>query len=283
MCRKHLTALLLVTFLVVLGAEAADPPTTQAPTLIFSDRSPGSELHASAWTSAAGLHGVAPVVASDAVEFQDQLTNGTWGSVVVVARFVTAEPDFVGALRTYAAAHARTTIVLLTWHDNGVAPPAESRVLASMACVVWLNGQTYVRYTDGGQLEPETGGRFGEPLMLSGSRWPDFPAAAVEPWRIVPRNAAKKTDDAKKGSRQTVEECLAECLVRYNERVADCTADRASDEAECARLYGPGPGGMGQPEKYAECLSNVAKVYVTCVTGAVQRFERCVAICNLGT
>ena len=281
---------ILCVFAVVIcvGSVLGVPVPVRADTLIYSDQSPGALPHGLVWQMVAESRHEAVIQVTTAAAFGRLLPAQAWSEVIIVARYAPGEPIYARALRDFAAAHHDRTVLMYLWHDNGTQPTADTVVAASMAIVLWNHGRSTITYSNVSSRVPE----MIEPRTVAGYQFPDFEGIELRNPRVIarlPRDTARAHQERGRSMGWIIavlgflatNECQVDCLEGYNNKVNQCNDERDTDQEQCDSLYGPGGEEPGDPEQYQTCVAQVNEAHTACVKAAVQRYNRCLAVCAL--
>lgn len=125
--------------LMLVGCAAA---TGQTQVLLYSDQSAGALLPSSAWRHALTGQGRAVVMKTDAAEFDAQIDQQQWQTVLVFARWTRDEPAYLAKLRALSTAFPTASVEMFLWHDGGCTISPQVCVSASTAITIWKHGFT---------------------------------------------------------------------------------------------------------------------------------------------
>lgn len=258
--------------LLLVGCAAA---TGQTQVLLYSDQSAGALLPSSAWRHALTGQGTTVVMKTDAAEFDAQIDQQQWQTVLVFARWTRDEPAYLAKLRAFSTAFPTASVEMFLWHDGGCTISPQVCVSASTAMTIWKHGFTSIKYTN--STDGSSGGANGM-RTFDGRVWPTWeqitPSRPVGTILLPPEALEQRATFDLFQWFNARSECITNCYIRFDERVLECRDSRNQDESDCMRIHPP-----PNNDKLVECLKQAADIFKNCLDAAQFRLDNCIALC----
>ncbi|GJQ26631.1 MAG: hypothetical protein HBSAPP02_16630 [Phycisphaerae bacterium] len=254
-----LGGLISLTF-AIAAADAGD-------VLLYSDHSPGSLAAYVAWNEYFEENEDVVFLVNTTGAFETLLGTGPWDHVVVLERFSTSQPSYLGLLQDEA--WMGTPVDFEIWHDNNVAQSDRTIVSAVSALVAWRDERTAMKYTN----------RTAPPACIEvGFGFPGFESIELASPSIL-LEVPPSTENAILSLISLLYEpgCRGECLEDWKKDMGICTTNYNTHTGNCYAAYPVPPA--KDIENQTNCLNTAATDQINCRNGARNRYNTCLAAC----